>query len=615
MDSGSNSSTNTAGTNFTRRTNGSSANVNMCTESYIQPFRANQAATWTSSNTTAKISSLMVFTPRIIHVGFIGTSDPINVTSNVPITISATINNINGVPNTGSNSDFRMIGIAEMAWPMIAKRLLPTNRCLPTTVGGGTISSSDASVWAAKPSSAYGALAARWTLDTGTIGQNQIEFAPTYGKTSLAGVNALQVSDTTYSKVIQLTGAFNVPSYLRGVIGHLLQVPTSERQIGRSVEFWFKSTSYNGILCSFSRLANFFNNFDYDIINLDSVGIHLSFAGFSNNYIAYGNFLDGNWHHLIFSRGPVYGIRLVMDGLTYLLKPWLNATVVSPVTAILVGPQETVNSTVNIHDLRVYSGEFADPLPLQLIPSQISGLIQWLKADAGLFTTSAGITPAINDGDPVGLWVDQSGNGNNASQSINGNRSTLGLRNIGGIFPTVRLNGSSSYFNIPGITIGAMFVVCNFTKASVFANFETLYMLAASVDLSQPPWHGSAAPGPYYLWRGYASPTAWRAYPHRTPPVVGAVEAIPIEYMYVNGQNTNSLGTDLSNFNLSSYWIQSPNTPIPFDQSGYLGADLGNPGREWEGDVAEIVVFNRILTLSEVLSMYYYLSRRYPILP
>lgn len=52
-------------------------------------------------------------------------------------------------------------------------------------------------------------------------------------------------------------------------------------------------------------------------------------------------------------------------------------------------------------------------------------LVAHYRADAGLFTTAGGTTPATADGDPVGRWEDQSGNGHHAVQATDANRPTL----------------------------------------------------------------------------------------------------------------------------------------------------------------------------------------------
>ena len=69
----------------------------------------------------------------------------------------------------------------------------------------------------------------------------------------------------------------------------------------------------------------------------------------------------------------------------------------------------------------------------------------WLKADAGLVQGSTNT--------PVDLWADQSGNGNNASQTAVANQPSWIPGAINGL-PVVRFNGSNSFVNLPGFLTG-----------------------------------------------------------------------------------------------------------------------------------------------------------------
>lgn len=57
-------------------------------------------------------------------------------------------------------------------------------------------------------------------------------------------------------------------------------------------------------------------------------------------------------------------------------------------------------------------------------PLQIAGCSQWFRADLGLYQTTDTSTPVTANGQTVGLWLDQSGNGKNATQSTAANRPT-----------------------------------------------------------------------------------------------------------------------------------------------------------------------------------------------
>jgi hypothetical protein len=85
--------------------------------------------------------------------------------------------------------------------------------------------------------------------------------------------------------------------------------------------------------------------------------------------------------------------------------------------------------------LGVSGGAFS---PLSLSP------LLWLKADLGTFQDTGLVTPAALDGDPVGGWQDQSGNGNKATQGTSTKRPALKL-NIQNGLPVVRFDGVSDF--------------------------------------------------------------------------------------------------------------------------------------------------------------------------
>lgn len=72
--------------------------------------------------------------------------------------------------------------------------------------------------------------------------------------------------------------------------------------------------------------------------------------------------------------------------------------------------------------------------------SPVAGYSLWLKADAGVLN---GAGSAASDGDAVATWQDQSGNGNDATQSTGGSRPTYKTSIVNGL-PVLRFNGFNS---------------------------------------------------------------------------------------------------------------------------------------------------------------------------
>ncbi len=93
------------------------------------------------------------------------------------------------------------------------------------------------------------------------------------------------------------------------------------------------------------------------------------------------------------------------------------------------------------------------------IPLTIDGLQLWLKADAGTFQDSAKTTPSASDGDVIGAWADQSGQGNDATQVTTANKPLLKLAIQNGR-PVIRSDGVNDFLSTPPVTINSDGLVC-----------------------------------------------------------------------------------------------------------------------------------------------------------
>lgn len=118
---------------------------------------------------------------------------------------------------------------------------------------------------------------------------------------------------------------------------------------------------------------------------------------------------------------------------------------------------------------------FKDPAFLPSVP--LPPVTLWLKADAGTFTTSAMSTPATADGDRVGGWQDQSGNGRHATQATGAARGTL-KTNIQNGLPVVRLDGSDDFLagSIDAQAAQTWLAVCQ-KRSAVGASAKSVFCL------------------------------------------------------------------------------------------------------------------------------------------
>jgi hypothetical protein len=118
-------------------------------------------------------------------------------------------------------------------------------------------------------------------------------------------------------------------------------------------------------------------------------------------------------------------------------------------------------------------------------PSDLSNLVLWLKADAGVEEASA--DPA-EDTDTVRFWRDQSGNGNDCDQNIAGSRPTY-RTNIINSNPVLRFDGSADQMD--GTTI-----------ANIHTSSLSIFVVASSNALGSSEERGLFAIGSFSngLW-------------------------------------------------------------------------------------------------------------------
>lgn len=80
-------------------------------------------------------------------------------------------------------------------------------------------------------------------------------------------------------------------------------------------------------------------------------------------------------------------------------------------------------------------------------PTDVAGLLLWVKADAGTYQDSALTTPAAADGDPVGGWQDQSGQNHHLTQATAGRRPLLKTSRVGAL-PGIRADGANDSLSV-----------------------------------------------------------------------------------------------------------------------------------------------------------------------
>ena len=141
----------------------------------------------------------------------------------------------------------------------------------------------------------------------------------------------------------------------------------------------------------------------------------LYFQNVSGNCVAYFTELDNDINRLKIQRDGadffVSSAKINVSALSFITD---DAADVQPIVTMNIQVLSQVDQTIPAYNIqttispREMMAPAAPPAPVIFSPSSVSGLNLWLKADAGVTTTT---------GDAVTTWSDQSGNGNNATQA------------------------------------------------------------------------------------------------------------------------------------------------------------------------------------------------------
>lgn len=214
-------------------------------------------------------------------------------------------------------------------------------------------------------------------------------------------------------------------------------------------------------------------------------------------------------------------------------------------------------------------------------PRTISGLALWLDASASttLYQSSNGTTAATASSDPVGYWGDRSGNGKNATQSTANSRPIISPNQQNGK-TVLRWDGLDDFYSFTSTALQSVFVV-------LWVKTESTRVL------------------PSVIGNSTGSPDLRRDYDANAP--------IPtVRYRGKSGDGSGSDGNDFANPAGSQFRISGVSTPNVAEQVWHVltairGTGTANldrigrvfPTRDYGGDMAEIIAYNRAVTDSE----------------
>lgn len=214
-----------------------------------------------------------------------------------------------------------------------------------------------------------------------------------------------------------------------------------------------------------------------------------------------------------------------------------------------------------------------------------TGLRLWLRADAGVTSDQEG---------RISLWQDQSGAANDASQGSGGNQPLLVTNSVAGL-PAV-LFTDSEWLNLPnamsGASAGELFAVLKSNRAGGTTNGGAIRFGSSGADLYYPGGDGR-------IYDDFGT-SSWR--------ITGAPGQALDQYHIYNVAST--AGEWTSRINGILHYTTATNV-VGFTSSPVIGV---GGSYYFSGDIAEILIYDRVLSASERQTVEYYLGGKYPVI-
>ncbi len=280
-------------------------------------------------------------------------------------------------------------------------------------------------------------------------------------------------------------------------------------------------------------------------------------------------------------------IRYTLDGIT---DPSLSSPVFDPQNP----PAITSDTTIKA---RAFGSGYTPSSIVQRTYKKDSTAIfdkselkLWLRADYGVSTGA---------GNVVTSWADQSGLGNHGTQSTTSNQPIAVSSAINGL-PVVRFDGSNDFLSVADspATRPVTPTIYLVAKRSGGGNSGAIFYKSDST---------SFANGYGFIRQGSGDTYGFFVNSNSTNKVTATVSASS-EFLAQLSYNKSSLAVLINGSPLAPFWMSQD---IAHSTQPLRIGGSGSGTQSFGGDIAEVLLFDRVLTLSEQAAVEKYLSTRY----
>lgn len=236
------------------------------------------------------------------------------------------------------------------------------------------------------------------------------------------------------------------------------------------------------------------------------------------------------------------------------------------------------------------------------IPTDITNCVLWLRADGTDKVYKSGTSTQATDGEFVGTWVDESGGGQNATNSTADKYPTFQTNEINTSLPVIRFDSTNDqllntgFTALDGVSGGTVLTV--FKQSSTGAQFGSAFIRSVDNFGFQTDKNGTT-----YL---RVSESNYGSYSASTR------DAYTIMVLRFDGAGSGNAGR-LQGYELGAAKTLSFNGTIPSTLPNVTGYQLSYLTSTYylSGDIAEVIVYSKALSQAERWSMEGYLATKY----
>ncbi len=230
-------------------------------------------------------------------------------------------------------------------------------------------------------------------------------------------------------------------------------------------------------------------------------------------------------------------------------------------------------------------------------PTDVAGLKLWLKADAGLFQDTGGVTPASANNDPVGKWTDQSVGGNDVTQGTSTHKPLLKTA-AQNSKPGVYFDGvDDELINTLTSLLAAGAARTLLVAGRGFAGYDTAkyfqFRLGGGFDWDAGFYFASLT----YLYSDGISSNLWSTSDLRST------------YQAPFQVNFKGAASAFPSMRLNGAAVTTVHDPTFNAETGTTGFRVGNSsGVYWKGHIFEVLVYDTALSGTDITAAETYLN-------